>query len=129
MKKFFSFLCGALLMFQVYGCVGLWVGAGVADGASAAIWAEGRLKHTLDASLKQVFEAAKVALIDLDCAITKTTVEDKAARIAGRYSDERKVWIDAHYISDNKSEIVIRVGEMGDADASRLILDKILEVL
>ncbi|MFH1691973.1 MAG: DUF3568 family protein [Candidatus Omnitrophota bacterium] len=129
MKKIFSFLCAALLMFHIYGCVGLWIGAGAVGGASAAVWAEGKLKHTLDVPLKEAFEATKVALMDMDCTITKSTVEEKVAQIRGKYSDEREIWIDIHFISIKRSEIVIRVGVTGDADASRLILDKVIALV
>lgn len=129
MKRVFAFISAVLLMSHICGCAAFWVGAGAAGGASAAIWAQGKLKHSVDASLKQVLEATKVALIDLDCAIIKTVEKDDVAQVEGRYTDERKLWVDIHSISAKKSEIVIRVGVTGDADASRLILDKILSVL
>lgn len=127
MKGVFSFLLTLVLLSNLTGCVA--VVAGAAGGAGTAFWLEGKVKDEVKAPISKAVKATTSALKSMRLEITKTTVKDEVAQIKAEYTDKRVVWIDVKKLTDNTSQIEIRVGMKGDKEASTKILERIKRYL
>lgn len=127
LKRVIQAVLAGVLLANVYGCAALLVGA--AGGAGTAFWLNGKLGDTVNAPISRVVKATTGALEALKYPVTKTVVKEKVAQIMAKYSDERTIWIDIHYISAQASQIAVRVGAKGDKKASQKILDRIIGYL
>lgn len=102
------------------GCFLFVAGAGAGAGA---VWYYGALKSTEEADHKTVFEAAKGALEELEIPVQTTNVDATVATIEGETADSKQVNISVKRLTENTSELVIRVG-LSDEARARLIYDK-----
>lgn len=119
-----SILVGIILL-SCCGCELLIFGAGGGTGAGTVAYAKGRLKSTEEASLDKTWEAAQKAMDDLEFVATSKQKDALSAKLIARGANDKKVEIDLTKVSENSTEIKIRVGIFGDESASRLILDKL----
>ncbi len=126
-KKFLSFIFAAIFLLQSSGCVA--VVAGAAGGAGMAFWLEGKIREEVKAPIPKVVKAVTSALKSMRIEVTKTTVKDEVAQIKAEYSDKRVVWIDVKKLTEDSSQIEIRVGMKGDKEASTKILERIKRYL
>jgi hypothetical protein len=126
-KGLFNFLLVAVLLLNFTGCVALV--AGTAGGAGTAFWLGGKVSEEVKASLKKSVDATTSALKSMRLEITKTTVKDEVAQIKAEYTDKRVVWIDIKKVTQDSSQIEIRVGMKGDKEASTKILERIKRYL
>ena len=109
------------------GCVALLAGA--VGGGGTAVWLSDKLVQDVDASFDKSINASKSALRSLRLDVTKETKKDNVAQIKSRYTDGKTVWIDVHKVTRSTSRVEVRVGALGDEEAARKILDKILRYL
>ena len=116
-----------LLLLNVCGCAALLVGA--AGSIGTATWLTGKLTQEVNAPFEKTLNAAKSALNSLGLKVEKETVKDDVAQVMSNYSDGRTIWIDIHRISELNSRIEVRVGAVGDKEAARKILSRILRYL
>ena len=116
-----------LLLLNVCGCAALLVGA--AGSIGTATWLSGKLTQEVNAPFEKTLNAAKSALNSLGLKVEKETVKDDVAQVMSNYSDGRTIWIDIHRISELNSRIEVRVGAVGDKEAARKILSRILRYL
>jgi len=122
-----KFLLVAVLLFNCTGCVA--IVAGTAGGAGTALWLEGKVSEEVKSPLKNVVSATTSALKSMRLEITKTTVKDEVAQIKSKYTDGRVIWVDIKKITQDSSQIEIRVGMKGDKEASTKILERIKRYL
>jgi len=127
LKGLFSFFLAAVLLLNFTGCVA--VVAGAAGGAGTALWLEGKIKEEVKTPLPQVVKATTSALKSMRLEVTKTTVKDEVAQIKSKYTDGRVIWIDIKKLTQDSSQIEIRVGMRGDKEASVKILERIKRYL
>ena len=124
-RKLLILVFGLLLVVSTSGCFMLLAGA--VGGAGTAGWLSGKLSQEVNVSFKDGVGAANRAMDVLNLDVTKVTTGDMVAQIIGEHTDGRKIWIDVHRVSKSVSRIEVRVGATGDQEASRRILDKILQ--
>ncbi len=126
-KKLISLMFIPVLLLNFTGCVA--VVAGAAGGAGTAFWLEGKIREEVKTPLPKVVEATTSALKSMRLEITKTTVKDEVAQIKSKYTDGRVIWIDVKKLTQDSSQIEIRVGMKGDKEASTKILERIKRYL
>jgi len=124
-RKLLVLVFGLLLVVTTSGCFLLLAGA--VGGGGTAAWLSGKLSQEVNVSFENGIKAANRAMDALDLDVNKLTTGNKVAQIKGEYLDGRKIWIDIHRVSKSSSRIEVRVGATGDMEASRKILDKILQ--
>lgn len=122
-KRLINLMFVVALLLNFTGCVA--IVAGAAGGAGTAFWLEGKIRDEVKAPIPKVVSATTSALKSMRFEITKTTVKDEVAQIKSKYADGRVVWIDIKKLTQDSSQIEIRVGARGDKAASTKILDKI----
>lgn len=117
----------AILMVNLSGCVLLFGAA--AGGAGTAYWLSGKLRDKVDASYGATIEASRKALESFDMAVTKQTRTEEVTQIKSEHADGRVVWIDVRPLTQKSTQIEIRVGALGDKEASTEIMEKIKKYL
>ena len=129
-KSIFRIVDGVLGVFVglfCSGCLALAVGA--AGGAAGAVYVMGKLKDEVDYPVPVVHEAAVAAMKDLELKLTEDKADKLSAHMESAFSDGRNIWIDIDSVSDSKSQLIIRVGVMGDESRSRKIHERIKQHL
>lgn len=112
-------LIGSLLL--VSGCAAVVVGG--AAGAGVA-YSMGALKSVEPATIEKTFIAAQAALKDLEFHETMVSKDAIEARVEGETASEKSVTIRLKRVTDQATEVHIRVGTFGDETISRLLLEK-----
>lgn len=107
------------------GCILVAAGAGAAAGVGTFAYVRGELKSTLDASLDRTWRATQTAMKDLKFAVTKEQKDALQAELTGRTAADKKVLVKLVKLTNNATEVRIRVGTFGDESLSKLILEKI----
>lgn len=85
----------------------------------------GDLKATLNAPLAKSFIASETALRDLGIQVIESRSDQLTGRIIGQLTDSRPVDINLSSVDQNRSDVNIRVGTLGDEAFSRRILAQI----
>jgi hypothetical protein len=125
-----NFCLHALLILLIFGhtrCVPLLVGA--AAGAGGMSYAKGALSKNFEANVEKTHKATLKALKGLKLFIKSEELNKHDAMVKAEFEDgeEAKVFIDA--VTEHVSKVTIRVGFMGDRDASQVILNAIQKQL
>ena len=107
------------------GCGVLIIGGAAAAGAGTVLYVKGELKSTEESSLQKAWDATLAAMEDLNFVVVQRQMGDLAARIIARGEADKKISINLTRITDNITEIRIRIGTFGDETLSRLVLEKI----
>jgi uncharacterized lipoprotein len=121
-----------LLFFSlaVYGCGPLiFFGAGTAAGVAGYKYYEGALRIIYQAPYEETWTAAVKALENMNIHIVDKSKELTSGKIKSRLSDGTDVTIGLKYQSAQETEVVIRVGLLGDEKASMVIKEEIRKVL
>ncbi|MDN3511596.1 MAG: DUF3568 family protein [Candidatus Jettenia sp. CY-1] len=105
------------------GCVALLVGGGA--GAGTIAYLKGDLRSLEEASLERVWEAAQKAIQELEFVVTSKQKDIFSAKFTVHGAQDKKITVDLKKISDNLTEIKIRVGIFGDESLSRLLLERV----
>jgi hypothetical protein len=122
-KSFVALGLAAVLGLFCTGCIALVVGG--AAGAGTYAYVSGELKTTESASLDRAWSASQGAIKELQFKVTTEQKDALQGRLIARTAADKKVEVNLKKISDNTTEIRIRVGTFGDEDLSQLILQKI----
>lgn len=101
------------------GCASL-VGGGTAAGT--VTYTFGELKSIEEASLESTWEATQKTMKDLELIVTSKEKDMLTARLIARGVNDKKIVIKLKNISEELSEVKIRVGTFGDEALSRNIL-------
>ena len=112
-----------LLLVNIYGCFA--VVAGTAGGAGTAAWLSGKLTQQVNYSYEHTIASVKSALRSLNLDINKEARADEVTQIRSEYTDGKKIWIDIRRITEQSSQIEIRVGALPDREAADKILKRI----
>src|SRR5262245_32024344 len=115
----------SVLLFTTSGCLLFVAGAAAGAGAAGYAYANGVLKATEPAPLDRVWSASVDAMKDLEYSITKQAKDALTGNLTARNASDKKIEIQMKKLSENSTEISIRVGTFGDENLSRVILDKI----
>jgi hypothetical protein len=106
------------------GCAAVLVGGGAAAGAGGYAYMSGQLKSTEGASMDRVWEASQKAMKELGYVPATQRRDGFKAQLVARTVDDKKINLYLKRLSDNSTEIRIRVGVFGSESLSRLILEK-----
>ena len=128
LRKRFWLPLGLGLLLQT-GCAGLLIAGGAAAGIGGYAYVKGELKSTESASLDQVWTATLGAMDELKYAVTTQEKDAVSAHLVARTAQDKRIDVHLKAISDDSTEIRIRVGTFGDEALSLLILDKIKKKL
>jgi hypothetical protein len=100
------------------------VAAGAAAGAGAIAYIRGELEATEEAPIGAVVTATHSAIDDLEFRLLSADADAYSAKIRAETARGTDIGISLKRVSDNVTEIHIRVGVFGDEDLSRLIHEK-----
>ena len=120
----FSLMVGLGLLLQC-GCAALLIGGGAAAGAGGVAYVKGELKSKENAPLDRVWEATLGAMKEMEYPITSQTKDVLAAHSIARTAQDKKIDITLKKLSDDSTEVRIRVGTFGDQHLSQMILERI----
>ncbi len=112
-----------LTMLMLVGCGAVVVGA--AAGAGAVAYVRGELKATEEAPLDAVVKATRAAIQDLRFTLTGSEADAVSGQFTAQTANDKRIEINLKRVSDELTQIRIRVDIFGDEDLSRLIHDKI----
>lgn len=118
------FLAAAALS---WGCAAVLVGG--AAGAGAVMYAKGELKSTENASIDEVFDAARETVSAMDLETVSADKDGLKAKLLAKKENGDNVIIELEQKPNDLTEMKIRVGAFGDEDEARLIQQKIREQL
>lgn len=107
------------------GCAVVAVGAAAGAGAAGYAYVSGVLISTESAPLDRTWDATLAAMKDLQFPITSQRKDALQASLVARNAFDKKISIKLKKVSEQSTEVRIRVGTFGDETASRAILEKI----
>ena len=122
-RQWYSASVLVLTMLVLVGCGAVVVGA--AAGAGAVAYVRGELKVTEEAPLDAVVEATRAAIQDLRFTLTGSEADAVSGQFTAQTANDKRIEINLKKVSDELTQIRIRVDIFGDEDLSRLIHDKI----
>jgi hypothetical protein len=109
-----------LALLALPSCVAVAAAAGAGAGV---LYAQGNLTVLVDATPKEVRDAAKWALGDLDIAVISADSTAVDASVVGRTATDTRISITAERRPEG-TRLVIRVGILGDETLSALIYER-----
>jgi uncharacterized protein YceK len=109
-----------ILCLLTSGCAAVIVGA-LAGGAAIGYY-KGWLVDQVNADVPRTFEATKAALGELKMPIEKARYDMIRGKINSKLADGKHVYIRLKATEGGTTEIRVRVGMLGDKDASHRIL-------
>jgi len=118
----FRFICLALITVSASGCL---VAAGAAGGAAGVIYVKGNVKDYLDYSVSQIHVAAEKALTNEGLTLSVNRVDESSARLESEYADGKNITVNIERVTQEGSQISIRVGAAGDNQRALRILSNI----
>lgn len=124
--KLVVMLVGGAALAGLQSCVA--VAAGAAGGATVA-YVMGEYASELDGTPKQVVEAAKDVLKDMDMKIQTSASSAMDGKVVAKSALDKTITIIVKRVTDERSKINIRVGTFGDEEVSRSICEKIKKEL
>ncbi len=120
-----------VLCFVWTGCgAAVLVGTGAAAGVVGYKYYEGALIVTFKAPFRDTWDATLTALKGMNgVKIEKADHDITTGKIWAKFSDGKPVEVSLRYLSAKKTEARIRVGALGERDASEIVKDRIKEAL
>lgn len=115
-------LLAGLLSFTLIGCAA--VVAGGAGAAAAYTYEAGWLSRDYNAPMDNVYQAVMETFEEKQIPVVKQSKEIASAEIQAESKDER-FWVKLDRKGDNLTTASVRVGVIGDKDASREIQEDI----
>ena len=116
---FFLTGCGAMVL----------LGIGAATGVAGYKYYKGALNVIFQAPYMETWNASLEALKQMDIKVKRADHTLAKGKIEGKDIDQESVTISVKYKSEKETEVVIRVGFLGNKDASMAIKEKIRRVL
>ena len=101
------------------------VGGAAAAGAGTVAYIKGELKATEEATLNKTWEATVAAIDELQFLVVNKLKDNVSAELESKTADNKTVKIQLKRVTDNLTDISIRIGTFGDESLSRYILSKI----
>lgn len=129
MSRFRSFLPVVLLLL-IAGCGPMILfGAGTAAGIAGYKYYKGALTVIFEASFMETWDATLKAVEDMKLKIESSEHKISTGSIKAKYPDNTPLSISIEYRALKETEVEIRVGLLGDKDASLDIKERIRKVL
>jgi hypothetical protein len=97
------------------------VAAGAAGGAGI-VYYHGWLTDQVTTDVPRTFEASRAGLKELNIRITEARYDNIKGKVNGELADGTNVYVKLKATEGKTTEIRIRVGALGDKDASHRIL-------
>src|SRR5712692_2182711 len=107
------------------GCAAVLIGGAAAGGAGAVLYVKGELHSTEGVPLDRAWDATQAAVNDMRFTVTAKDKDAVSATLMALTTDNTTIQITLNRNADNLTEILIRVGTLGDESMSRLILERI----
>jgi hypothetical protein len=101
------------------------VGGAAAAGAGTVAYIKGELKSTEEATLNKTWEATVSAIDGLQFLVVNKIKDNVSGQLEAKTADNKTVKIQLKRVTDNLTDISIRIGTFGDESLSRYILSKI----
>lgn len=98
-------------------------------GTNAAVYSGGALYAVSGKDLNSVYNATVTALQQLEIEVVEKDKDVFYAKVVGKMADDMSVTVRIEPGADNKTELRIKTSKFGDEDRSRVIYDKIQQVL
>lgn len=111
------------------GCVAAAIGIGAAGAAGTIAYIKGDLEAVEADDLDVVYEAALKASKELELRVFYKTKDALSATIYARDAEDKKVSITLKRTTEQTTKLSIRIGTFGDETKSRLIYQKIHDIL
>jgi len=82
-----------------------------------------KAKQTFDIPYTKALEVVKKSLISLNLEFEEAVIKPDIAVVKGKYTNEKTMYIEIFRMSDNESQITVRVGtsDAGKADAKAVL--------
>jgi uncharacterized lipoprotein len=122
-------IVAVLLLLTLTGCAPMVFLGGAAAGVGGYKYYEGALVLIYKAPFEKTYESSVKAIEALGYSITERHQKIGSGSIEATDSNAEKVTIKLEYISAEETEVKIRIGLMGDEAASRVIKDKIADIV
>lgn len=120
-----ALLLGLSLLLTIGCAAAVLVGGGAAAGGGAYAYIKGELKSTEEVSLSRAWKAAQMAMDDLEFQTLNKAKDFFDGEINASGAGGKEIKVKLKRISDNLTEIKVRVGTFGDRALSEQILDRI----
>jgi uncharacterized lipoprotein len=118
-----------LLLICLTGCAPAAFLVGAAAGVGGYKYYEGALTVIYQAAYENTWNASIKALEQMGIKVKDKERQLTTGKIEASLADDKPVRITVKYKSSSETEVTIRVGLLGDENASNVIKDKIAEVL
>jgi len=119
-----------LLCVFLMGCAPMLLLGGAAAGIGGYKYYKGLLTVVYEAPYEKTWDASIKALEDLEFTIQEKTERIGSGKISAASSSKgQEVNLSLEYVSPHETEVSIRVGLLGDKNASNVIKDKIGSIL
>jgi uncharacterized protein YceK len=105
----------------VSGCAVAVLATGAGLGAGTYAWIKGELKRTYPATYDAVWNASSDALQSLEMPVVSQQRDALKGTIMAKRADGSDVRVDVKYLTENTTQVNIRIGLFGDrADSARV---------
>jgi hypothetical protein len=130
MKAFRGFIAAAVALVMLCGCAPLvMVGVGAAAGVTGMKYYEGALTAIFEAPFEETWNAAEKTFERHGVKTELSQRELGSGKLAGEDFRGRPVTLTFEYIAPEQTRVVIRVGHLGDKDASVALKEGIRNIL
>lgn len=107
----------------------IFFGAGAAAGVAGYRFYEGALTVIFQAPFMDTWDATLKALDKMDIEVESSSHKITSGKIKAKRGDKEPVTISLKYNSAKETEVVIKVGYMGNQDISMTIKEEIRKIL
>jgi hypothetical protein len=112
------------------GCAPLvFFGAGTAAGVAGYKYYEGALTVIYQAPFMETWDSSLQALNQMNLRVLKSPHDTTSGKITARQADGQPVTVSLKYKSAQETEVIIRVGHLGDKNRSMAIKEEIRKIL
>lgn len=122
-KSLITLFATAVVALYLNGCSSVTVGG--ANGAGTYTYSGGNMRGNENAVLDRVWSATQAAMKDLEFTVISQQKDALQARLIARTALDKKIEINLTKISENLTEVKIRVGSFGDQNLSYTIIQGI----
>lgn len=126
-----KFFVQILLCFLLMGCAApvVFFGAGAAAGVVGYKYYEGALTVIFQSPFMETWDATLKALNQMNIKVESSSHDLTSGKIKAKRDDTERVTVSLSYKSAQETEVVIKVGTLGNQDASMAIKEEIRKVL
>jgi hypothetical protein len=102
---------------------------GATNGVVAYRYYLGEMTVVFQAGFMETWDGAIIALREMELPIEKSKHDLTKGKIVGAHPDSKTVTLSLQYKTNTETEVVIKVGRLGDKEASAEITEEIRKVL